>query len=272
MRTWLTALQTRNSERAVSVWATLTDQPTQILQVLEQIGNHPDNGDPQVTLDLLYPPRLHHHVVPGSELARAADVLFSWVIHAEALLTRRDVQLAAAHHKVKHGLAVRPRDDLRIDAFLADPANGGSETPLSALRNSLPVIDKPSVLYLSRPPKAAGGPKECLELTCLRVDTPSVLAETYMLATVHAAVFHTAALRYERQGTDAIGIPPFPTLPLGPTPEQLLGKAVTGLRSPVTFRPDGSPSDRRAGVAFGNFTFVPMEMTGPGRTVQVVEG
>ena len=91
MRTWLTALQTRNSERAVSVWATLTDQPTQILQVLEQIGNHPDNGDPQVTLDLLYPPRLHHHVVPGSELARAADVLFSWVIHAEALLTRRDV-------------------------------------------------------------------------------------------------------------------------------------------------------------------------------------
>lgn len=272
VRTWLAALETRTSGRTVSVWARLNDQPTQILQVLERIGGHPDNGDPQAVLDLLYPPHFHARVSPGSELDRAANCLISWLVHAEALLTRRDIQLAAAHNKVKHGLAVRPRNDLRIDMFESDPASGGSEAPVSAMQNSIPVIDRPSVLFLSRPPRAEDSPRECLELTLLRVDLPSVLAETYMLATVHAAVFHTAARRYEDQGTDAIGIPPFPTLPLGPTPEQLLGKAVTGLRSPVTFRPDGSPSQRRPGVAFNNFVFVPMETTGRGRSVHVVDG
>lgn len=272
VRAWLAALETRTSGRTVSVWASLNDQPTQILQVLERIGGHPDNSDPQVVLDLLYPPHLHARVVPGSDLDEAANLLLSWLAHAEALLTRRDIQLAAAHNKVKHGLAVRPRNDLRIDVFQSDPASGGPAAPVSAMRGSIPLIDRPSVLFLSRPPKTGDSPRECLELTCLRVDLPSVIAETYMLATVHAAVFHTAARRYESQGTNTIGIPPFPTLPLGPTPEQLLGKAVTGLRSPVTFRPDGSRSERRPGVAFNNFVFVPMETPGPGRSVRVVDG
>lgn len=268
----MAALDMRSVGVTVSAWATLTDQPTQIQQVLERIGAHPDNSNPLVPLDLLYPPSLHARTVPGSDLARAADLLVEWLMHAEGLLTRTDIQLAAAPNKVKHGLAVRPRNDLRIDAFLNDPSDGGSEAPVSALQSPIPVIDKPSVLYLSRPPRPEGGPKECLELTCLQVDTPVVLAETFMIATVHAAVFHTAAARYQRQRGAVIGIPPFPTLPLGPSPEHLLGNAVTGIRTPVTYRPDGSRSDRDAGMAFNHFVFVPMESTGRGRTVQVVPG
>lgn len=272
VRMWLTALQTRTAGRSRSVWATLTDQPTQIQQVLDLINTHPDNSDPQVYLDLLYPPSIQIGLVPGSELARAANLLVDWLAYSERLLTRADLHLAAAHNKVKHGLAVRPRDDLRLDFFLNDPANGASEVPVSALQDPIPVIDKPSVLYLARPPRSPGGGKEGLELTCLRVDTPVVLAETFMLATVHAAVFHTAALRYLSDSEDVIGIPPFPTLPLGPTPEQLVGQAVTGLRAPVTYRPDGRPSDRQAGIAFNNFEFLPLQVTGSGRTVRVVEG
>jgi hypothetical protein len=272
IRMWLAALDTQSTGVTVSAWATLTDQPTQVQQVLERIGEHPGNSSQQTPLDLLYPPSIHARTVPGSDLARAADLLFEWLVHAERLLTRTDIQLAAAHNKVKHGLAVRPRSDLRIDAFVNDPSDGSSEAPVSALQDPVPVIDKPSVLYLSRAPRSEGGPKECLELTCLQVDTPIVLAETFMIATVHAAVFHTAAARYQSQRDTVIGIPPFPTLPLGPSPERLLGKAVTGIRTPVTYRPDGSRSDRESGMGFNHFEFVPMESTGRGRMAQVVRG
>lgn len=272
IRMWLTALQTRTAERGISVWAALTDQPNQIQQVLERIGAHPDNGNPQVCLDLLFPPAVQAGVSPDSDLARAADLLVAWLAYSERVLTRSDIHLAAAHNKVKHGLAVRPRDDLRLDFFPADPVNDASEVPVSALQDPFPLIDKPSVLYLARPAKAPGGRKEGLELTCLRVDTPVVLAEAFMMATVHAAVFHTAALRYQGHRGDAIGIPAFPTLPLGPSPEHLLGEAVTGLRAPVTYCPDGLPTDRQSGVAFNNFAFQPVKVTGPGRTVRVVEG
>lgn len=267
VRTWLAVLETHSLQPGItSVWATLSEQPTQIAEVLKRIGENPGNGNPQVHLKLVAPPE-HHDLARSEEAsyARALEVLGTWLGHAEFLLTRNDIHLAASANKVKHGLAVRARDDLRLDFIAAERVHGDvSALPKSVLEDSVPIIDRPSVLYLARPPRRGNG-KEALELTCLRLDTPTILAEAFMLATTHGAIFHTAALRHEQYRGVEIGIPPYPTLPTGPTNDKLVGNAVTGLRAPVTRRPDGQPSDRRPGLGFNDGTFLPLASIGPRR-------
>lgn len=274
VRMWLAALETRQDAPGDnSVWASLTDQPTPMVGVLSKIAAAPGHDEADVVLEMLVPPALRSTVKPGTDLARAIEVLVLWINHAIGLLVRTDIHLSASNNKVKHGLAVRPRDDLRLEVVPAHRVPGdGSEIPLSALDESAPIIDRPSVLYLARPPKGASGAKEALELTCLRLDVPTLLAESLMLATAHAAVFHTAGQRHQEWRNGEIEIATYPRLPTGPTPEQLLGKSVVGLRSPVTFRPDGQPSDRGSGIGFADGTFVPFSTMAPGVSGSIVAG
>jgi hypothetical protein len=58
-------------------------------------------------------------------------------------------------------------------------------------------------------------------------------------------------------------------LPLAPTPEQLLGESVVGMRHPVTYPPDGGELDRKAGIAFQT-TFMPIEIDFSGRTSGII--
>lgn len=173
------------------------------------------------------------------------------------LLVRNDVDINAAHNKVKHGLAVRARDDLRL-TITGQPPNLDGTVPLSALRgdDALDVFGSPTLDFLARPP-SQGKRKQGLEVTTLKLDPATLLAETWLMAVAHAAIFHVAAARHFA-GRD-IPFQPFPRLPLGPTPEQLLGEAVVGIRHPVTTPPDGGPLDRKTGVAFRTF-FVPFDV------------
>src|SRR5690606_12078396 len=107
--------------------------------------------------------------------------------------------------------------------------------------------------------------KHGLELTRLRLDTPVLLVESTMLATVYGALFHVAAAKHAAWSATVGEIAPYPSLPMGPTPKHLLGKAVTGMRSPVTFRPDGSPPTRGNAIGFNNGYWTGLDIDHGGR-------
>ena len=258
IRLWLAVLQTRTAPPgAVSLWATVADGETSMMKVLKAIAKTDGATDPRVVLALLLP----HDVVPAfgmnEQLQQAVAVAEEWLVHAEKLLTRADLSFSGAHNKAKHGLAVRARADLRLDAVFEMPPHDEGTLPVSAMDGAIPIFDRPVLEYLLRPPRGGKGPQG-LELVQLRLDAASLLVESTMLATVHAAVFHVAAARHAAWSTTVGTIPPYPTLPLGPTPAQLLGKAVTGMRFPVTDRPDGTPTTRPSGIGFNHGAFVPL--------------
>lgn len=251
VRLWAAVLETRHTAPGeVSVWATLADGRIRTAEVLDQIGSTEGASDPDVQLRLLVPGPLIGRVKADPELQRAIGVLFTWLEHAEHVLVRGDIHLAAANNKVKHGLAVRPTNTLRVDFLPQDAVPDPESISVSTLASGVPLFDRPVVEYLARPTR-----KEGLELTQLRLDAATLLTEATMLATVHAAVFHVAAARYAASSRTIESIVPYPKLPLGPTPVELLGKAVTGMRSPVTLPKGGGPPLRGPGIGFNDRTF-----------------
>lgn len=251
VRLWAAALETRHTAPGeVSVWAVLADGQTQTAKVLEQIRDADRAIDPDVQLSLMLPGPLIARLEANLDLQRAVGVLGEWLEHAGRLLVRKDIHLAAANNKVKHGLAVRPTNTLRVDILPAEAVPDPESIPASTLASAIPLFDRPVVEYLARPTRAEG-----LELTQLRLDAATLLTETTMLATVHAAVFHVAAARYAESSPTIESIVPYPTLPLGPTPSELLGKGVTGMRSPVTLPRGGGTLTRGPGIGLNDGSF-----------------
>lgn len=118
----------------------------------------------------------------------------AWVKRASSPLTGDELSVNAAHNKVKHGLAVSARGDVRIELLTTAPDDLG-QMPVSAFGDgkSMPIFDRPMLTYLSRPRVK---PKQGLEAISLRVDVPVVLAEAWMIANVYAAMFHARARRH----------------------------------------------------------------------------
>ena len=258
IRLWLAVLQTRaTTPGTVSVWVTIADGKRSMIEVLNEIATTDGADDPEVVRALLLPRGLGREFRTNVRLQQAASVAEEWLVHAEKLLTRPDINASAAHNKAKHGLAIRARSDLRVDLMTRLPPSHEGTLPVSAMQDSIPIFDRPVLEYLARPP-AKGQPGSGLELTLLLLDAATLLAETTMLATVHAAVFHVAAARHAEWSPTVGTISPYPTLPLGPSPTQLLGKAVTGMRFPVTDLPDGTPTTRSSGIGFNHGVFVPL--------------
>jgi len=267
-------LQLRSGEPgSASVWVTIAEGPTRTIDVLKRISSVP-NGLHQdgVFAALVMPAEILSQVPSAPELQAALRTMAAWLEHAEALLTRSDVHLSAAHNKIKHGLAVRPRDDAKISVLTAGPPVQNGTTPVSALDGAIDIFDQPFLEYLGRPPDE-GHRKQGLELTWLRLDTPTLLAETTMLATVYGSIFHVAALNHASRSETAGPVPTYPTVPVGPTPDGLLGNSVTGMRFPVTLPPDGRKVDRSPGVGFNGGVFVPLRFDyASGQTITLVEG
>lgn len=197
---------------------------------------------------------------------KAVDVMAAWLQHAMNLLVRDDIDINAAHNKVKHGLAVRSRDD-NLLTFTTDPPNTDGTFSLSALtgKNAVDIFNSPTLDYLARPKST--GRKQGLEVTTLAL-TPSVLlAESWMMSVTYGAMFQVAASQHF-QGRD-VPFMTYPSLPVAPTPEQLLGESIVGMRHPITSPPDGGAVDRKAGIAFQS-TFMPIDINFPGTTSRVV--
>ncbi|MDJ0338681.1 hypothetical protein [Cryobacterium sp. PH31-O1] len=226
---------------APSTWVAIADGPPTLFDVAKQL-REVTNSDEHAFW--------HAFIKTGvnntAEVREAFATACGWVDRAIQLLTDDELTINAAHNKVKHGLAISARNDVRIDILRGNPPEKDGTIPLSSFQNgnSIPLFDRPMLSYLARP---HGKPRQGLEITSLQVDLPIVLAETRMIAVIYAACFHVAALAHFGVA-DAIA--PYPVLHKGPTPEQLLGHSLQGYRATVTTPPDGKTPPRPSGLFF----------------------
>lgn len=240
------------------VWSAIAEGPTKTVDLVNEARAHllsPAGHESFWTL--VFPQTIAGQHEQEKQIHQALNVIGDWLHHAMALLVRSDLNINAANNKVKHGLAIRARNDLRL-TVTTQPPNPDGTIPLSSLTGdqSFDIFDSPVLDYLARPPKQENR-KQGLEVTSLRLIPSTLLAETWLISVAHAAMFHVAAARHFADRD--IAFQPFPKLPLGPTPVKLLGEAVVGMRQPLTTPPDGGPLDRTTGIAFRT-RFLPLQV------------
>ncbi|MCC9205969.1 hypothetical protein [Arthrobacter sp. zg-Y769] len=260
------ALSSQMEEAESCVWETLSTGKNQLEDVVKQLrGSFSSEEALEKFADLV----LRRQDLQGGmteQLASAVSVFADWLDFAIALLVGHELQLNAAHNKVKHGLSVRARNDLKV-SFSTTPPSADGTIPISALTgpDAIDVFDRPVIEVLATAPKIDGH-KQGLELTQLTVDVPAVLAETYMIVWVHGAMFHVAAARHfdgRLDLPDDLYEPLYPGYPIGgPRPNDISTKAPVGMRFPLTTPPGGGPVQRPAGIAYRDL-FIPFTFTGP---------
>jgi hypothetical protein len=238
------------------IWSAVAEGPNKTVDLVEQTTSHllsPEGHENFWTL--VFPKEMATRHELEQQANQSLNVVGDWLSHAMNLLVRTDININAAHNKVKHGLAIRARGDLRLTLTTQAPNPDGT-VPLSALTgdNAVDIFDAATLDFLARPP-IQGNRKQGLEVSSLKLVPATLLAETWLMSVAHAAMFHVAAARHFTDRDTPFQ--PFPRLPLGPTPKQLLGEAVVGMRHPVTSPPDGGPVDRTTGIAFRT-AFVPL--------------
>lgn len=260
----------RSQESHSSLWATIADGPARTVQLVDESRKHFSSKEGVETFWLLVLPETVSTMSDHQDEANAAlNNMASWLSHAMSLLVRDDININAGHNKVKHGLTVRSRGDLKLTLTTTAPDEDGN-VPLSALTgpSAVDILDSVSLDFLARPPKRAGR-IHGLEVTTLKLVPEQLLAETWLMAVTHAAMFHvTAARHFAGRKVEFARLPP---LPLGPSPEELLGDSVVGIRRPVTTPPDGGALTRKQGIAFQR-SFVPLDVQGAGLQARIVEG
>lgn len=252
------AVRIPSPETSPCVWAAIAEGPNRTVDLVEEARTYFDSTEGIENFwKLVLPPNAASTGKQRQEVNQALNIMGEWLQYAMCLLVRNDININAAHNKVKHGLNVRARGDLRL-TFTTVPPNDDGTVPLSSLTgpHAFDIFDSLTMDYLSRPSKQ-GGRKQGLEVSSLRLETNVLLSETSLLATTHAAMFHIAAARHF--ANQAVPLQPFPKLPLGPSPTQLAGKKAVGMRYPVTSPPGGGTIDRKAGIAFLD-SFIPLEI------------
>lgn len=234
---------------ATSIWAAIADGPSTLHIATDALAK--ELREDQTLFSRAFVPE---ETPASAELEGAFDIAWKWVLHAIRLLTDNELTVNAAHNKLKHGLAVRARSDVRIELLPGIGPDEIGNIPVSAFQDgrSIPLFDRPMLTYLARP---FAKPRQGLELTSLRIEVPIVLAETWMMAVVYGAVFHVAARRHFGERTEEIA--PYPPLHTGPSPEQVNGGRVRGYRGVVTLPPDKTTEPRQSGVFFAD-SFLPM--------------
>lgn len=224
---------------AMSVWVGIADSPVSMKDVAEAVALRLNADEPPSFPDLFLP----IGVEVNADLQRALDVAVAWTNHAIGLLTRDELAVNTGFNKVKHGLSISTRDDVRVEIMRAPIVPESGTIPLSAFASSVPLFDRPLLTFVYRPSRRAH-----LETASLRVDVETTLVEAWMIAVVAGAVFAVAGRRRFPEGDDLAA---FPMLPIGPTPDQLLGGAVLGSRAPIT---EPTIQGRESGVFFhGSF-------------------
>jgi hypothetical protein len=262
-------LRCRKSTQPCSLWMALIQTPTQLHNLVEELRPQVESED--------FGPILAGQIMPvpnGTQLNQdavaAVQHAMRWVVRASEIVSTGHIDLNAANNKIKHGITARPEGRMRITFTTETPDQNGN-VPLSALtgESALDVFDTVVLEYITRPPKPKGHEQHGFERSLLRVDVPVVVAETWMLALLHGAVFHTCAYRHHGERV-VPQMAEHPGLATGPTPEQILGKHVVGMRFPVTTTPGGQ-IPRPAGILLSEGTFLTLTF-GPGRQGVVVDG
>lgn len=217
---------------------------------------------------MVIPPAVVDGLAKSDVGQQALDVLTQWLAHAAYLLTQRQLDVNSANNKAKHGHAIHPRNESRWALSTTRPDENGN-VPLSALNgdSSIQLIDTPVIesLTVPRPNKQK---QEGIELSWIKLDTATLLAEAKLMSVVHGALFHVAAASHFEERSDEHP-PPYPILHLGPTPNELLKGTLTGIRWPVTFPSDCSNPARSAALVWREGTsFFRTGKPVPGRVVE----
>lgn len=224
---------------AASVWVGVADSPIPMKEVAEAVAARLNADEPPSFPELFLP----LGVEVDANLQQALNVAVAWTNHAIGLLTRDELAVNSGFNKVKHGLSVSTRDDVRVEFMRAPVLAEDGTIPLSAFESSVPLFDRPLLMFLYRPSRRAH-----LETASLRVDVETTLVEAWMISVVAGAVFAVAGRRRFPESDDLAA---FPILPIGPTPDQLLGYSVLGSRAPIT---EPTIPGRESGVFFhGSF-------------------
>lgn len=237
------------------LWAEIASGPKRIAEVIDRLKSSAQEADPgERMLRALVEPGALDTARDNHEIIDACNVYVAWIVYAMELLSPAEIDLQAGHNKVKNGLAVRARSDLRI-TFLATPPNQDGSVPLSALTgpNAIDIFDQPVLELLAHGPKVDGH-RQGLEVTQLRLKPVALLADAYMLAMAHGALFHFAATEHFAGRDDPQEhqtSPPFPGYPIGgPRPSDIDANAPLGMRFPLTTPPGGGATRREAGIGF----------------------
>jgi len=262
-------LTCRASTQPCSLWITLVRTPPQLHTLVKELHHRADSEDfASIMAGLIIP--APNGTKLDQDLLAAVQNAFLWVARAAEIVSTGHIDLNAANNKIKHGVTARPEDRLRVTLTTEGPDEDGN-VPLSALTggSAVDIFNTIVLEYISRPPKQSGQEQHGFERTLLRTDAPIVLAEAWMLALLHGAVFHTCAYRHHGERV-VPEMADHPGLAIGPTPQQLLGQHAVGMRFPVTTSPSGQVP-RPTGVLLGDGTFLTLSI-GAGRQSLVVDG
>lgn len=240
---------------ASCLWAEIAAGATKIAEVIDRLNVSALEADPgERMLRALVEPGAIETARSSPGIVDACNVYVDWLGYAAGLLSPAEIDLQAGHNKAKHGLAVRARSDMRV-TFVPTPPNEDGTVPLSAFTGpaAVDIFDQPVLEFLARGPKVDGH-RQGLEITQLRLKPSAVLADAYMLAMAHAALFHVAAVEHFA-GREDLGEqhvpPPFPGYPVGgPRPKNIDADAPLGMRFPLTEPTGGGPARREAGIGF----------------------
>lgn len=235
--------------------AEIASGPTQIADVIARLNASAEDADSSERMFCaLVEPGRRETTRHSSEIVDACNVFVEWLGHAAGLLSPAAIDLQAGYNKVKHGLAVRARSDMRV-TFVTTPPNADGSIPLGAFTGpgAVDIFDQPVLELLARGPKVDGY-RQGLEITQLRLKPSALLADAYMLAMAHGVLFHIAAVEHFAGREDLREYqtpPPFPGYPVGgPRPTHIDAHAPLGMRFPLTMPPGGGQVRREAGIGF----------------------
>lgn len=248
-----------------SVWALLASNMDTGATLVEALRVYEADGG--ISATLFMPPDEVRALTDGApdEVVDAMRMHWAWVQRAQQLLVSDGLDANVGNNKIKHGFAVRPRDDLRV-SFVRTPPNVDGSIPLSAFDDAVDIIDATSMEFLERLPKRHANAGSW-EVTTLNLRPAPLLGEALVLATVWASVFASAAA-YHFENREGSG-PKHPGLVLGPAPPTFV-RAPVGYRQGLTASAGGAPP---RGLTVETLQgVVGLTMTGPGGSGMIVDG
>ena len=245
-------------------WASLTGSPSQGYKIVEALRTFQAQ---EAIPASLFMPAAEVRALPSeppSDVVTAVRMHWRWVQRAMQLLVSEGLDTNVGNNKLKHGLAVRPHDELRV-GFMTDSPEPDGSIRLSAIRTGPSIIDARAVEFLQRLP-ARDEHAGSWEVTILNLRPAPLIAEALMLSTVWSSVFATAAA--ERFVGPDEARPRHPGLVLGPPPEAI-NQEVIGYRQALT-------NSHRSGTSRGLVVETPegivgLIQTGPGTSATIVD-
>lgn len=134
-----------------SVWAMLADDRDDGYKIVKALRALEARGELPAQLFMPAAELRALPVEPPDDVARAVRMHWRWVQRAMELLVSDGLDTNVGNNKLKHGFAVRPRDDLRV-SFMTQPPRPDGTIPLANVEGGGTIIDARAIEFLERLP------------------------------------------------------------------------------------------------------------------------